>query len=237
MKNYKKIFISSIFLLSLSVHAKQEMVGVVTLLKGKAFGFYEGRTFEIMEGYRLPSGTEVMTEGKSRVSFMDFYERKYDLSDFSHIKIGKHALYLKRGNLWVKSFQKKKRLTMRTANAHLEFLSGEGVLSFDGGNGRSQLLALKGEFKFSHFLDTNRYEVIQPGEFSFVSSKMEFPRKPTPIGFDSYEKVISLFRSSPLRKGRTRFPASVSKKSFKSGQVRRMKLDLKNLYTKKNKKG
>lgn len=223
MKYQNAIFFS---LLAASINAA-ENYGMVTKLTGRAFGISDERTFTLKVGYKLPDETEIITEEGAQVSFMDYHDRQYHLSGAGHIKVTGHGLKLSRGYLWVQSFQKKRRLSMRTANALVETVSGEGVLSFDNASGKSQFLTIKGQFKFAHFLDPNRYEVLQPGEFSVVAPNDETPRRATPIGFESYEKVIALFRKPTPN----RLPASNSLKAeFTPRQVASISSDLEDLH-------
>ena len=197
MKNRSAVVKSS-FLFGLFigfVHASGSY-GVVTALKGRGFGVHDEKTFILKVGQKLPQKTDIITEEGAQVSFIDFYERKYNLTGAAHVKVRDHVLKLNRGYLWVKSFQKNKKLRIMTANSLTEFLSGEGIISFDNGNGRSQLLAIKGELKFAHILDVNSYEVLQPGEFSSIDHESGILLRAALIGFESYEKIISLFRTS-----------------------------------------
>lgn len=190
----KKLLKFSFLLVSLVGFAYAKPYGTVTELKGRAFGVHDEKTFTLKVGYKLPQETDIITEEGAQISFIDFHDRKYHLSGSAHIKVTDHVLKLNRGYLWVQSFQKNEELLIRTANALTEFLFGEGILSFDNASGRSQLLTVKGELKFAHVLDVNRYEVLQPGEFSTIDHENGTPRRATPIGFESYEKIISLFR-------------------------------------------
>ncbi|MCY4645236.1 MAG: hypothetical protein OXB88_11520 [Bacteriovoracales bacterium] len=231
--NAFNLFLLLVFLLW-PIYAISDEYGVVTSLKGKAFGLYNDQTFTLKEGYKLPEEVEIMTEVGGSISFTDRYHRKYELSGSAHVKLMGHGLKLSRGHLWVRSSERSKRLFINTPNAQAEILSGEGILSFDHSNGKSQLLGLKGQFKFAHFLDVNRYEILHPGEFSVIDPESEAPRRSTPIGFESYEKVIALFRGSRGdSSGATpgRFLAS-KKGSLRRGQMVQMKKDLRNLYFK-----
>ena len=216
------------------IGSAQSSYGRVTDVQGHVFGVCDERTFNLKIGYKLPDKTEIITEEGAQVSFMDAVGRQFHLSGAGHVEITDHGIKLNRGYLWIQSFQSKQRLTLRTANALAELLVGEGIFSFDNASGRSQLLAVKGEFKFAHFLDVNRYEILQPGEFSMVDAEHGVPRRATPIGFQSYEKIIALFRG-PHRDamgGAQRLPASAAASGEKltSGQVDDINADLKKLH-------
>ena len=219
MKN-QSVIVKFSFLFGLFVgfvHASGSY-GVVTALEGRAFGVHDEKTFALKVGYKLPQKTDIITEEGVQVSFIDFHNRKYHLSGAAHVQIRDHILKLNRGYLWVKSFQRDTRLVIKTANSLTEFLSGEGILSFDNTNGRSQLLAIKGELRFAHILDVNRYEVLQPGEFSSIDYENGTPPRGTLIGFESYEKIISLFRNSRMadaKNSKVVIKASRKKKSQK----------------------
>ena len=225
------IIFNLMLLASTSRAAGNISYGVVTGLQGHAFGVCDERTFTLKIGYKLPDNTEIITEEGSQISFMDSHDRSYHLSGAGHIEVTTHGIKVNRGYLWIQSFQRKQRLALRTANALAELLMGEGIFSFDNATGRSQLLAVKGEFKFAHFLDSGRYEILQPGEFSMIDADNGTPRRATPIGFQSYEKIIALFRKPTSDKMMPkRLPASFVGGKLTSQQVGDISSDLKNLY-------
>lgn len=223
--------------------AEKDNYGRITQLQGHAFAVYQEKTFTLKKGYQIPFGTEIMTEEGAKVSLMDFYKREYRISGGGHITVTRHGVKLSRGHLWIKSSNRDQKLYIKSANSVAEMLAGEGIFSFDGISGKSQLLSIKGEFKLAHFLDVNRYEIVRPGEFSVVDPEMVSPRNATPIGFSSYEKIIALFREEGSgvrsRKYSSRNLASLSHfqaKELTPQQVEGVRRGLRKLAMKKRKK-
>ena len=247
----KLAIVSSSFLLVLVVVSSEwafsanggDHYGIITKLRGHSFGIYQQKTFALRKGYQVPSGTELMTEEGGQVSFMDFHNREYHLSGSGHVTVTRHGVKLSRGYLWVRSLQRDQKLYIKSANSVAEVLSGEGIFSFNNTNGKSQILSIKGEFKFAHFLDVNQYEIVRPGEFSIIDPEMTSPRRSTPIGFSSYEKIIALFRKEGQRvlpsKRQNRSVASLPEfqaKDITHEQVKGLRRDLRKLSMRKRQK-
>ena len=193
MQNLSRLIIFSL-LATATAQGAARPYATVTMLEGKAFGMHDEKTFPLKVGYKLPEQTDIITEEGAQVSFIDNFDRQFHLAGAAHLKVTNHALKIYRGYLWVKSFQRGQELLVKTANALAGVLEGEGIFSFDEASAQTQLLAIKGKFKFSHVLDIHRYEILRPGEFSVIDHAKTAPRIATAIGFESYEKITSLFR-------------------------------------------
>lgn len=181
-----------------SVHAAGKIVAVVSGVKGKAFYTYEGKTKMLRTGMHLPVQAEVFTDLGAQLSLNDYYDHIYHLSGGGHMVVHTNLLELKEGYLWVKSLNfdpLKGPLRVTTSNAIVEHTKGEGIVSFDVYTGKTQVLAVQGDFELRN-IRQERYQLsLAEGQFSFISDEHENgrPRKPTPIGYSSFQKVTGLF--------------------------------------------
>jgi hypothetical protein len=212
--------------------APSSVMAVVSGLKGQAFYSIGGKTLPLKTGMHLSSQTEIFTEVGAQVSINDYYDHIYHLSGGGHMIVHRNLIELKEGYLWVKSLaydELKGPLRVNTANAIAENATGEGIISYDSYSGKTQILTVKGNFIFRNSLNEFQNIGLTEGQFSFIQNDHEngSPRRPTPIGYASYQKVTSLFSdveaidktamqkqrtyptTSPVKKAVTkRFPAS-----------------------------
>ena len=146
----------------------------------------------------LSAQTEIITEVGAQVSINDYYDHIYHLSGAGHIIVHRNLVELKEGYLWVKSLvydELKGPMRVNTANAIAENETGEGIISYDSYSGKTQILTVKGGFVFRNSLNEYQNVSLTEGQFSFIQNEHEkgSPRRPTPIGYASYQKVTSLF--------------------------------------------
>ncbi len=181
-----------------SFAGKSNIIAVVSGLKGKAFFSVGGKTMPLKEGMHLSSQAEVFTEVGSQVSINDYYDHIYHLSGAGHIILHRNLVELKEGYLWIKSLafdELKGPLRISTANAIAVNKVGEAIVSFDSYSGKTQILTVKGDFIFRNSLNQVQYVGLTEGQFSFIQNEHEegSPRRPTPIGYASYQKITGLF--------------------------------------------
>ncbi len=213
------------FVCLLSVHATGKIVAVVSQVKGKAFYTHEGKTKTLRSGMHLPVQAEVFTDLGAQVSLNDYYDHVYHLSGGGHMLVHNNLLELKEGYLWVKSLNYdplKGPLKVTTSNAIIEHKKGEGIISFDVYTGKTQVLAVQGSFELRNIRQEYYQLGLSEGQFSFISDEHENgrPRKPTPIGYASFQKVTGLFDGvEPLKKEQAikRKVASKPQKSTRPG--------------------
>lgn len=168
------------------------MVGNV---KGNVFVHHGGKTKKLKVGDHIHNFSEIFTEVGSQVSFSDYFDHQYHLAGSGHVKINGKKMELKNGYLWLQSFNREEAFTIETANAHVNYMYGESVVSFDSYKGKSQIMTISGRWNFSNKFEKWRTSTLQDGQFSFISKDYEngSPRQPTPIGQGSYKKVVGLF--------------------------------------------
>ncbi|MBT3586123.1 MAG: hypothetical protein HN509_14550 [Halobacteriovoraceae bacterium] len=195
-KNTKsRFFVTLIVFLFSSQLWGRSPVAVVNSVIGNAFISQSKTTKKLHKGDHIYDMAEVFTEMGGQVSISDYYDHKFHLSGSGHIAFLNKTLELKRGYLWLQSFNESDKYMVQTANAVSKYKKGEGIISFDGGSGKTQMLAIKGRFEFGNLIQGHPPIAVDGGQFSFVHKEYErgTPRRPTPIGFGSFKKVTGLF--------------------------------------------
>lgn len=170
-------------------------VATVLSVKGNAFAVTDGKTIPLRPGFSIEEDSHLISEIGSKVTFVDYFDRSYDLAGGGHVRILQNQVQLNRGYLWVHSYQNKQSLQIKSANAKVNLSRGEVVFSFDSANGRSQLLCVEGAVTLSNKIDSDFYSTLGTGEFSFIDPQVNdgLPRGATKIGFKSFEKMAALF--------------------------------------------
>lgn len=187
-----------------------KIVAVVSSVKGNAFYTHKGQTKQIKAGDHLPHNAEVFTDMGAQLSLNDYYDHIYHLSGGGHLVVFNNLIELKEGYLWVQGLKYDELhgpLRVTTANAVVESTEGESIVSFDVYTGKTQLLAIKGDFVFKNSLMEMMQLTLSEGQFSFIHNDHESgrPRKPTPIGYSSYQKITGLFDGvEPFDKAKAR---------------------------------
>ena len=197
-------------------------VALVKSVKGNAFLVHQGKMEFLREGALLRKGVEIFTEEKAQLSFTDYENRLYHLSGGGHLSLAPYGINLKNGFLWVQLLESepaKKKLRIETVNAQISILEkGEAILSFDQDLEKTQLMVITGSFRLKTLLEPLRKEQIRDGQFSFIQEgyRQGGPRRPTFIGFHSYQRALNLFGGidplSAMKKrnsSRLRAPASL----------------------------
>lgn len=162
---------------------------------GEVFLHYKDKTKILSSGDFVHDMSEIITEEGSSVIFRDYFDHKFQLAGGSHVKFMNRIIDLKRGYLYLQSFNYDKEISLQTANSQTLIKDGEVILSFDSFDGKSQLLVLTGEAEFSTLLQDELKVTVESGKFSFVDNekKEEGPRTPTEVGQSSFKKATSLF--------------------------------------------
>ncbi len=176
----------------------EKLIVVVSEVKGNAFYSLGGSTKALKTGMHLPSETEVFTEVGSHVTFNDYYDHVFYLSGGAHLILYPNLVELKEGYLWIKALSYdalRGPLKVTTANSLIEHKMGEGILSFDTYSGKTQVLSIKGDFDLKNIRQELQWTQVTEGQFSFIQDEYNngIPRKSTPIGYASFQKVTSLF--------------------------------------------
>lgn len=196
MKNLFKNISSLIILLLIPGFVLAKPVGMVFEVKGNAFIMKGHKVKQIHDGDVIEDLSEIMTEEGAQITFSDYFDHKFHLSGSGQVRFFNKVVELKKGYLWIQSFQTDDfQFSVHTANAQIYYSKGEGIISFDLVSGKTQALVMDGEFQIQNPL-MNGFKVgITEGNFSFVDEKYEngTPRWATPVGYQSFQKVLNLF--------------------------------------------
>lgn len=198
MRALKVLFLFVVLSLTPIQVAYGKIIAVVSSLQGKAFTTYKGQTKILKVGDHIQREAEVFTEIGGQLSLNDYYDHVYHLAGGGHIALYNNLVELREGYFWVQSLKYDPLhgpLRVTTANSVVENREGECIVSFDGHSGKTQLLAIKGDFVFKNALMEMKNLTLGEGQFSFIHNDHEEgrPRKATPIGYSSYQKVTGLF--------------------------------------------
>lgn len=211
-KNLRSNLIPSFALLALVAASSVSLakdVAMVTETRGKTFAMKDGKLWELKGSENISDFSEITTEEGGQVTLSDNVGNKFHLSGSGHIKILNRLIELKRGYLWVQASRPGQPISVQTANSQSDIESAEAIISFDSVTGKSQVLTVTGEVNFSNILEAHLKLVLGPGQFSFVDAQYEkgVPRKPTPVGYTSFKKIVGLFSGvKPMEKNEKLFP-------------------------------
>lgn len=173
-------------------HAK--IVARVLDVKGNAFSFYGKKAVTLKYGSKLTDLSEVMVEDGSTLSLVNSKGHIFHVNGGSLVKLFDGIMELKNGHVWVQSNNKQGGL-INTSNSVGVFDEGEFIYSFDNISGKTQLLVLTGEVKFSNAIEPELRTNIASGYFSLIDPKYEngIPRGATKVGLQSYKEMKSVF--------------------------------------------
>lgn len=201
-KNISNLFLLITLFFSFSTFGKS--IALITSVTGKAFILDGYQMKEAVSGDLVTDLSEIMTEEGAQITFSDYYDHQFHLAGQGQIKFFNRLVELKRGILWIQSIQTNDAsFVVQTANSQTQFSRGEGILSFDQSSGKTQLVVLDGDFQMENLLLKGLQVRVSEGFFSFVDDKYESgaPRYPTPIGQQSFQKLLGLFSNiSPMDK-------------------------------------
>lgn len=227
---------SVIFLFSSALWASP--VAVVSSVKDGVFGVLKGKTRVLRPGDHVENLTEILTEEGGRVSFSDYFDRRYDLAGSGHIQFGDGTLRLRRGYLRVESPQENRPSNIETANAVITHRKGKGIISFDESNKKTQVLSIEGRFSLANSAESFMKTHIEGGYFSFVHRDHDNgrPRIPLPAGPESVEKITSLFIHFEPTKGErsvASLPLPRSGKGHETPEKKEHRREVASFYRKK----
>ena len=217
--NHSKLLVIALAAMFCTETFAASAVAVVNSVIGRAFVSVDGRTKSLHPGDQVAAFAEVYTELGAQITLSDYYDHKYHLAGSGHLQFLNKTVQLKEGYLWVQSFQDRMTFSVETANSVASFKRGEGIVSFDSASGKSQILVKKGEWQYANSFNQTFAQTLIEGQFSFITVDEQegFPRAGTPIGYKSFNKVVSLFKnvdtSVPVGVEPSRNIASVTEES------------------------
>jgi hypothetical protein len=196
MKQLVQKLTLSLFLTLFSINLWAKPVARVVDFTGAVFAITpEGKTVKVKNGMHLNESTSLMLEDDSAVSLTDFYDNVIHVAGGSQITVEDRFIELTKGHVWFKSIGSTASLKVQSSNAILDVSKSESIVSYDSALARTNLLTLAGEAKIANAIEESLYQRVQPGMFSFVDKGFDdgYPRIPTMIGFNSYQRVTGVF--------------------------------------------
>lgn len=177
--------------------------GRIVDLKGEGFISYKGKTHEIKKGDAIEVGAEIVIEHHGQVTFTDNADHRFHLGNASSAVAGANSLELRAGDLWFQSLNKNDAYKIKSANAEVEYMGGEAILSYDTMKGKTQLMVINSMMKLSNLRAPELNLSIAEGHFSFIDNAYDegAPRDPTPVGQKTYSDLVAQFSGiSPMDK-------------------------------------
>jgi len=170
-------------------------IGRITEVTGAGFVSTNGSTHEARKGELIYDKTEIVVEHKGRISITDNEDHRFHLGNASSAYYENGAVVLRSGDMWIQSVDKNNSYTLKTANAAIVFDQGEAIVTYDGANGKTQLMVINGMMKFSNIRVPDLNLSVAEGNFSYVSNGYDegAPRDPTPVGDRTYKELLSIF--------------------------------------------
>lgn len=181
----------AVFVLSLNLYA---YVATVIEVSGNAFSFSKSSPKTLQYGEEIADMTDLMVEDGSTLSIATRDEKVIHVSGGSLLKLYSGIIELKNGHVWISSTNKTEAI-INSSNANARFGEGEFIYSFNNISGKTQVLVLRGDVKFSNSLEPELNVKVSSGYFSIVDPeyKNSLPRTPTRVGLKSYKESKETF--------------------------------------------
>lgn len=191
----QKLFVSSLLSIAFTGLAYAKPVVRITAVKGEVFGVKGPKTWPVKVGDHLDDFSDIMVEDQAQVSFVDFYEHDYTLSGGTQVHLLDKILELKQGRVWIQAKKNIQTILIQSPHATIEFMDGDAIVDYDRALSKTHLMTVTGMSKISNSIEEQLYQMVAPGQFSFVDPSFDngYPRKPTPVGFHSYDKLVGSF--------------------------------------------
>lgn len=171
-----------------------QVIGRVIEVEGNAFLFQGKNPITLQYGSEISDISDVMVEDGAKLSIVTGQNKVLHVSGGTLIKLYKGIIELKNGFVWVESSSAEKGI-INTSNSIAHFGEGQFIYSFDNISGKSQILVLEGDVRFSNSLEPELFTKVGPGYFSLIDQKYQngLPRTPTKVGLNSYKKTKEVF--------------------------------------------
>lgn len=176
---------------------KAVQFGRIVDLKGSGFISYEGKTREMKKGEIIEVGAEIVIEHRGQVSFTDNADHRFHLGNESSVRVTSNTVELRSGDLWFQSLNKNDDYKVKTVNAIVNYQGGEGIITYNSGKGKTQLMVINGVMKMANLHSPELALSIAEGHFSFIDNAYDegAPRDPTPVGEKTYGQLVTLFNN------------------------------------------
>lgn len=170
-------------------------LGRITEVTGAGFVSTNGTTHEAKKGELVYDKSEIVVEHRGRITITDNADHRFHLGNSTSAYFDHGTFVLRSGDMWIQSQEKNNSYTLKTANAAISFDQGEAIVTYDGANGKTQLMVINGMMKLSNVRVPDLNLSVAEGNFSYVSNGYEegAPRDPTPVGDRTYKELLSIF--------------------------------------------
>jgi hypothetical protein len=190
-----KFLLGLIFVLLVNVSYARTVARVIDI-QGNAFLFSsEHKAKELKYGSRVSDLSEVMVEDGSTLSLVNTEGHIIHVNGGSLVKFFKGITELKNGYVWISVKNANSPGSLNTTNSIVNYSEGQFIYSFDNMSGKTQLLVLTGDVKFSNSLEAGLKVNVPSGHFTLVEQNYNngLPRAPTKIGLESYKNLKGVF--------------------------------------------
>jgi len=184
-----------LFCMILTAHSLwAKSVGRVIEVKGNAFSFHGKSPTTLKYGSKIHDMADVMVEDGATLSVVTNQEQLIHMSGGTLVKVYNGLVELKNGHIWVDSNSDENGM-VNTSNSIAQYSKGQFIYSFDNIKGKTQILVLQGDVRFSNSLEPGLVTKVSSGLFSMVDPKYEngLPRTPTKVGLKSYKQTKQIF--------------------------------------------
>lgn len=184
------------FLLLFSMNIMAAPAARVIEISGKAFVFTDKSPAKSLKyGDKIADMSDVMVEDDAIISLATQRGHILHLTGGTLLKFSESIVEVKNGKVWFVSQGDLAQGAAYTGNSIVNYNEGEFIYSFDNVSGKTQLLVLTGDAKFSNRIEPNLKIDVPAGHFSVVEQKFEksLPRTPLKVGLKSYQGFKQVF--------------------------------------------
>ncbi len=184
------------FLLLTSMNVMAAPVARVIEVSGKAFVFAKKTPAKSLKyGDKISDMSDIMVEDDAILSLATERGHILHLTGGSLLKFSNSIVEVKNGKVWFVSKGDLSQGAAYTGNSIVTYNEGEFIYSFDNVLGKTQLLVLTGDAKFSNRVEPGLKINVPAGHFSIVEQKFEksLPRTPLKVGLKSYKGFKQIF--------------------------------------------
>ncbi len=178
------------------------VLGNILEVQGKGFVSYNGKTLGLTKGEMLYTGSEVVVDIHSTTSLVVGDDLRLHLGNASGLKLNGKNIEMMNGEIWFQIPKTNQEKVIVTANSMVKTFGGEFILIYDSKKAKSQLVVVNGVMNFSNVRSPNEAIGVSEGNFSYIDNteNLGAPRNPTPVGVESFQKMVANFKNFSLAK-------------------------------------
>ncbi len=176
-------------------------VARVISVSGEAFLLKGSENHRLKVGDHIHAFNQVLTSEETSVSFLNYFQQTFTLSELSHLEFFPQNYKLKRGRIWGQSYEATDSVSIQTVSAKVKFSDGDFILSYQTPKQKTELFVMGQAMFLENTLGESVPQEVLSGQFSFVQTTSEqiAPRSATLLSYASYRALIERFpNKSPL---------------------------------------